>query len=118
MLILFALNISGKYIAVSVYTIALISVIVLPSLYVVRYNMDLSYLIISIAVVVANTVVLCLVFIPKVRQTAGNKNHKKLKSGLHQNSVQKSLSFCFFPLLTYCPTDYYIRGKQRYGLQH
>ena len=59
--------VSGKYIALSVYTIATISAITLPALYVVRLNVDAHYLILSTTIIVANTVVLCLVFIPKVR---------------------------------------------------
>ena len=57
---------SGKYIALSVYVVGLTIVLAVPTLQVFINNTDIHFCIYGIAVVFANTVVLCLVFVPKV----------------------------------------------------
>ena len=57
---------SGKYIAMSVYTVAVVLVLLIPSLNLIFYNVDLYFIFLATALVLINTTVLCLVFLPKV----------------------------------------------------
>ncbi|XP_071477852.1 gamma-aminobutyric acid type B receptor subunit 2-like [Diadema antillarum] len=56
----------SHYIALSVYTVAVTMAVAVPTLTMFVYRVDLSFIIFSCAILVANTVVLCLVFVPKV----------------------------------------------------
>ncbi|XP_038057706.1 gamma-aminobutyric acid type B receptor subunit 2-like [Patiria miniata] len=62
-------NIKGlndsKYIVLSVYVVAVTIVLAVPTLQVFVNNADMHFCIFGVAVVVANTAVLCLVFVPK-----------------------------------------------------
>ncbi|XP_071808994.1 gamma-aminobutyric acid type B receptor subunit 2-like [Asterias amurensis] len=55
----------SKYIALSVYVVGLTIVLAVPTLQVFINNTDIHFCIYGVAVVFANTVVLCLVFVPK-----------------------------------------------------
>ena len=60
---------TGKYIAMSVYTVGLTCAITVPVTYVYEgsdSDLDFTFSFISIAIILCNTIVLCLVFVPKV----------------------------------------------------
>ncbi|XP_022110740.1 gamma-aminobutyric acid type B receptor subunit 2-like [Acanthaster planci] len=58
----------SKYIGMSIYIVAIFLAIVLPllNLHVVRQDVTLNFAILGSAIIIANTTVLCLVFIPKI----------------------------------------------------
>ncbi|XP_038060033.1 gamma-aminobutyric acid type B receptor subunit 2-like [Patiria miniata] len=55
----------SKYIAFSVYIVGITIVLAVPALQVFVNNVDIHFCIFGVAIVFANTVVLCLVFVPK-----------------------------------------------------
>ncbi|XP_033624949.1 gamma-aminobutyric acid type B receptor subunit 2-like [Asterias rubens] len=56
----------SHFIALSVYVVALTMAITIPTLYVIKENRELYFGVRSVAIVLANTTVLCLVFVPKI----------------------------------------------------
>ncbi|XP_038057990.1 gamma-aminobutyric acid type B receptor subunit 2-like [Patiria miniata] len=58
----------SKYIAMSIYVVAIFLAIVLPllNLHVVRQNVTIEFAILGSAIIITNTTVLCLVFLPKI----------------------------------------------------
>nr|XP_054769361.1 gamma-aminobutyric acid type B receptor subunit 2-like [Lytechinus pictus] len=56
----------SKYIAFSVYTIAVTMAISVPMINVFMYQIDVFFIIFGCAILFANTTVLCLVFVPKI----------------------------------------------------
>ncbi|XP_071789101.1 gamma-aminobutyric acid type B receptor subunit 2-like [Asterias amurensis] len=56
----------SKYLAMSVYIVALTVAITLPTLVSGKYDVNFEYVVLSVAVIFANTTVLCLVFLPKM----------------------------------------------------
>ncbi|XP_030853026.1 gamma-aminobutyric acid type B receptor subunit 2-like [Strongylocentrotus purpuratus] len=55
----------SKYIAFSVYTVAVTMAVAVPTISVFMYQVDLRFIIFSSAILFANTTMLCLVFVPK-----------------------------------------------------
>ncbi|XP_072035546.1 gamma-aminobutyric acid type B receptor subunit 2-like [Amphiura filiformis] len=55
----------SKYIAISVYTVAVILAVLIPSLNVIFLDVNLYFIILATALIFINTTVLCLVFLPK-----------------------------------------------------
>ncbi len=58
----------GKYLAISIYTVALAAVLGFPALGVTSNNISLYFLVLSLSIVIPNTLVLCMIFVPKVSQ--------------------------------------------------
>ncbi|XP_022089765.1 gamma-aminobutyric acid type B receptor subunit 2-like [Acanthaster planci] len=56
----------SKYIALSIYVVTITIVLTVPTLQVFVYNADMHFCIFSTAIILANTAVLCLVFVPKL----------------------------------------------------
>ena len=57
----------GKYIAASVYVVCLTIVLTVPTMTLLADDVSMTFAIPGVAIVVVNTTVLCLNFIPKVR---------------------------------------------------
>ncbi|XP_072035545.1 gamma-aminobutyric acid type B receptor subunit 1-like [Amphiura filiformis] len=55
----------SKYIAISVYTVAVILAVLIPSLNLIFLDVNLYFIILATALIFINTTVLCLVFLPK-----------------------------------------------------
>ncbi|XP_022089370.1 gamma-aminobutyric acid type B receptor subunit 2-like [Acanthaster planci] len=56
----------SKYIAASVYVVALTIVLTVPTITVLWDDVNMTFLVLGVAIIVVNTTVLCLNFIPKV----------------------------------------------------
>lgn len=63
-----ALN-DSHYICMSVYNVVLLTVIGVPLSFVIRNNQNASFALAAVVVLYCTTVTMCLVFIPKVRNT-------------------------------------------------
>ncbi|XP_030853025.1 gamma-aminobutyric acid type B receptor subunit 2-like [Strongylocentrotus purpuratus] len=89
----------SKYIAFSVYTVAVTLAVAVPTSYLFMYQVDRRFIIFSCAVLFANTTVLCLVFVPKIRPlcscTLGNRDMMKKTETSSARPKSSSHSFHF-----------------------
>ncbi|XP_072030527.1 gamma-aminobutyric acid type B receptor subunit 2-like [Amphiura filiformis] len=64
----------SKYLAISIYTVALATVLGFPALEVSSNNVSLYFLVLCMSIVIPNTLVLCMLFLPKIWQLFKNND--------------------------------------------